>query len=177
MDKLKEKVEEQIKNISQEGINDDNINVLYKLVDIHKDIENEEYWTKKKEVMEMNYGRSYGNYEEGRYNEGRYNEGSYNEGMYGRRRRDSRGRYARGNSGRRYQGEDMIEDMHESYQRYSEGREEMNMGNYGAKSDTMKSLDYMLQSVVEFIEMLKKDASSQEEVQLIQKYTQHISEM
>ena len=41
----------------------------------------------------------------------------------------------------------------------------------------MKSLDYMLQSVAQFIEMLKQDASSQEEMELIQKYTRQISEM
>ena len=41
----------------------------------------------------------------------------------------------------------------------------------------MKSLDYMLKSVVQFIEMLKEDASSQEEMQLIQKYTREISDM
>ena len=35
----------------------------------------------------------------------------------------------------------------------------------------------MLESVVEFVEMLKEDASSQEEVQLIKKYTKQISEM
>ena len=98
-------------------------------------------------------------------------------GNYGRRR-DSRGRYMeRATSGRNYKGDEMLDEMHEHYQRYSDGREEMTMGNYGAHSGTMKSLEYMLESVVDFIEMLKKDASSQEEVELIQKYTREISEM
>ena len=35
----------------------------------------------------------------------------------------------------------------------------------------------MMQSVVAFIEMLKKDANSQEEVQLIKDYTRKINEM
>ena len=97
---------------------------------------------------------------------------------YGRRSRDSRGRYTtRGQNSRRYRGDDMMEDIHRNYEEYSEGKEEMNMGNYGAKNDTMKSLDYMMRSVVEFIEMLKKDAGSQEEVELIQEYTRQISEM
>ena len=51
------------------------------------------------------------------------------------------------------------------------------MGHYGAKNVTMKALDYMMQSVVQFIEMLKKDANSQEEIDLIQDYTRQISEM
>lgn len=82
-----------------------------------------------------------------------------------------------GRGRRRYRGEETIEDMHEMYKDYSEGREEYGRGNYGAKEGTMKSLDYMLQSVVEFVEMLKRDASSQEEAELIQKYTRQISEM
>ena len=53
----------------------------------------------------------------------------------------------------------------------------MNRGNYGAKDDTMKSLEYMLESVVDFVEMLKKDTNSQEEMDLIRKYTREISEM
>ena len=57
------------------------------------------------------------------------------------------------------------------------GRDNYGRGNYGAKDGTMKSLEYMLQSVTEFLEMLKQDANSQEEMQLIQEYTRHISEM
>ena len=67
--------------------------------------------------------------------------------------------------------------IQEKYQNYSEGREEYNRGNYSAKSDTLKSLEYMMQSVVDFIEMLKQDANSQEEIHMIQKYTRQISEM
>jgi hypothetical protein len=71
----------------------------------------------------------------------------------------------------------MIDEMQEHYGNYSEGREEYSRGNYGAKQDTLKSLEYMLESVVDFIEMLKHDASSQEEVQMIKEYTKQISEM
>lgn len=158
---VKEKVDEIIAQIVEEGIDKNNLESLGELIDIHKDLANEEYWDVKKEVMSMNYrdyDEEYGN--------------------YGRRRRDSRGRYmARGRGRGNYRGEEMIDEMDEHYKNYSEGREEYNRGNYGAHSATMKSLDYMLQSVVEFIEMLKKDASSQEEVELIKKYTREISEM
>ena len=160
---VKEKVDEIIAQIVEEGIDKNNLESLGELIDIHKDLANEEYWDVKKEVMSMNYrdyDEEYGN--------------------YGRRRRDSRGRYKERGRGRgrgNYRGEDMIDEMYENYQEYSEGREEYNRGNYGAHSTTMKSLDYMLQSVVEFIEMLKKDAGSQEEMELIKKYTREISEM
>lgn len=164
-----EQVEEKIKLILEDGIQIDNLETLGELVDIHKDVCNEVYWKKKEEVMDMNYNRGYGEY------------GNYGEyegyGNYGRRRRDSRGRYMRRGVDSKYQGHEMLEDMRESYNDYSEGREAYNRGNYGAKNDTMKSLDYMLQSVVQFVEMLKQDATSQEEMELIQKYTKQISEM
>lgn len=157
--KILKEVDEKICQILEDGIQIDNLDALGKLVDIHKDIKNEEYWKKKGEVIDMRYRDYRDDY-----------------GNYGRRSRDSRGRYMTGGRGM-YRGEEMIEDMHENYRDYTDGREEYMRGNYGAQSATMKSLDYMLQSVVEFLEMLKKDASSQEEMELIQKYTREISEM
>ena len=52
MEKLKELVEKELKSMEESGIDSSNIDVIYKLVDIHKDIENEEYWKVKKEAME-----------------------------------------------------------------------------------------------------------------------------
>lgn len=51
-EKLKNQIEEEIKKISEQGIESSNIEMLYELIDIHKDIENEEYWKVKKEVMQ-----------------------------------------------------------------------------------------------------------------------------
>lgn len=169
-DKIKEQVEKGIDMILEEGLQSNNLDTLYKLVDIHKDLANEEYWESKEEVMEMRY-RGYGEYGNDYEREHRGRE------HYGRgRKRDSRGRYMATDT-RRYRGEEMMDEMHEAYRDYSDGREEMHMGNYGAKADTMKSLEYMMESVVDFIEMLKKDATSQEEIQLIQHYTKKINEM
>ena len=105
----------------------------------------------------------------GSYDGGSY--GSYAEDGYSQaRRRDSRGRYAG-------EGEEIIDEMYNAYKEYSMGKEDMNMGNYGAKSDTMKSLDCMMKGIVEFVETLKKEANSQEEVKLIEEYAREISEM
>lgn len=49
-EEIKEEVEKQICYILQEGVQPSNYEALYELVDIHKDIENEEYWEIKKEV-------------------------------------------------------------------------------------------------------------------------------
>ena len=85
MDKIKELVENKLKEIETKAVLDDKtINTLDTLIEIHKGIENEEYWKEKKEDMKMRY-RDY--------------EG-YGEGNYGRRRRDSRGRYMEGRGGR-----------------------------------------------------------------------------
>ena len=158
-EKVKNKVEDKIKQIIDAGIQSDNVDYLYKLIDIHKDIENEDYWKIKKEGIVMRYRD---NYEPEEY------------GNYGRRMRDTRGRYmARGN----YRGSNMIDDMRDMYEEYSDNREEYDRGNYGAKEDTMRSLDYMLKSVVQFIKMLKEDASSDEVMQLLKKYSRKISEM
>lgn len=165
---VKEKVEEKISKILEAGIESSNVDYLYKLIDIHKDIENEDYWNKKKEVMSMNY-RNYGEYMDDYSDYGR-------RGVPGTGRRYGR-RGVPGTGRGRYRGQDMLDDMHEMYNDYSDGKEEYNMGNYGAKEDTMKSLDYMLKSVVQFMHMLEENADSEEEMQLIKKYSRKISEM
>lgn len=116
----------------------------------------------------------YGNYNEGGY--GGYSEGGYN-GNYGRRGvpgtgRGRGGRY-RGHSG----AEQSLNDMHEHYGNYSESRDAAQSGNYGAEKDSMKALEYMLEAVVEFMDMLTREAGSQEEAQMIKKYARKIGEM
>lgn len=153
-EQLNKQLEEQISDIVQQGIQTENIAMLGKLIDIHKDLSNEEYWKEKEENMRY---RDYDDYDR-----------NYPRESYGRRGRDSRGRY---------KGDDMIDDMHRNYRMYSDGRDQYNRGNYGAKQDTMQSLEYMLESVVDFVEMLKEEAGSEEEMQLIKHYTKKISEM
>ena len=156
-EEVSEKVEEKIKNIIEMGITPDNVEALGELVDIHKDICNENYWKKKEEVMEMRY-RGYGE----------YNEGGYGEGGYGRRGRDSRGRYS--GRGRSYQGEEIMEEMMEHYGNYSEG------GRYGGP-EKEKAFDYMLKSAEEFFTHLMEEAENPEQMEKIKKTARKISEM
>ena len=151
---LNTQLENHINEIVTQGIQTENIAMLGKLIDIHKDLANENYWKEKEEAM--------------RYRDYYDDDRNYPRESYGRRGRDSRGRY---------KGDDMIDDMHRNYRMYSDGREQYNRGNYGAKQDTMQSLEYMLESVVDFVEMLKEEAGSQEEMELIKHYTKKISEM
>lgn len=49
-------------------------------------------------------------------------------------------------------------------------------GNYSAKEDSMKSLEFMLESAVDLFKMLREEASSPEEKEMIEKYAKKISE-
>lgn len=168
-DKVLEETESSICNMLEQGISTDNLDIIYKLVDIHKDICNEKYW-KVKECEIMRYD----NY--GRYNEyGRYNDSGY--GNYSNYNNYGRDEYGRRGVDAKYRGHDHMDRMYNEYSRYEDGREQYNRGNYGAKDETLTSLKYMLESMQDFVKMLKSEANSQEEMQLIREYTKKISEM
>lgn len=160
--KVIDETDKYIKQFMEEGLDQgDNLKYVGELIDIQKDSYEIECMKEEKEM----YGE-YGNYSEyGARRGGRrggYNEyGNYNE--YGARRRDSRGRY---------RGDDYMDCMSEEYGRYMESRE-----RYGASEDTMRSLQYMLKSMEDFAHMLKEEASSEQEVQMIRETAQRIAQM
>lgn len=157
--KAKEEVEKLIKAATENGLQASNVQLLYQLIDIHKDIENEKYWKNKEEAM-------------------RYMRDDYDmENYRGGRSRDSQGRFMGDRRMTSYRGQRVLDEMYNGYRNYNDGKEEYNRGNYGARNETMKSLEGMLESVTDFIEMLQNDASSQEEVDMIKHYTRKISEM
>lgn len=143
---IKKDVEQILGDISTDGINQNNIDYIGKLVDIHKDLLMEEEM-RMKEELEMRYGTYRKDYD-------------YDDMSYGRRRRDSRGRY---------RGDDMLDEMRDNYDRYNENR------RYGGR-ESSEALEYMLESVVCFVEMLEEDASEQD-IELIRKYTRKIANM
>ena len=156
--KTKEEVEKLIKQITESGLQVANVELLYKLIDIHKDINNEEYWKKKEENMMY---RDYDNYSGGRSRDSR---GRYMD-SYGRRGVPGTGRG-------RYRGYDMIEEMGEHYGDYSEGRD-----NYGNDRETEKSFDKMLQSLEDFTYLIMQEADSQDKIEKVRKTARKISEM
>ena len=165
LEKLKEETDKSMKRVLEQGVQTNNVDFLYKMIDIKKDIAEIE-----KEEQEMMYG-NYGNY-------GRDSDMMYSGG----RRRDSRGRYMEGGSyGRRgvkgtgrgrYRGEEMMDEMAYHYGNYNEGREQ-----YGADDETMKSFKYMLKSFKDYYKHLKDEASSQQEVKMLEDVAREISEM
>lgn len=157
--KAKEEVEKLIKAATENGLQASNVQLLYQLIDIHKYIENEKYWKNKEEAM-------------------RYMRDDYDmENYRGGRSRDSQGRFMGDRRMTSYRGQRVLDEMYNGYRNYNDGKEEYNRGNYGAKNETMRSLEGMLESVTDFIEMLQNDADSQEEVDMIKHYTRKISEM
>ena len=155
--KTKEEVEKLIKQITESGLQVANVELLYKLIDIHKDINNEEYWKKKEENMMY---RDYDNYSGGRSRDSR---GRYMDN-YGRRGVPGTGRG-------RYRGYDMIEEMGEHYGDYSEGRD-----NYGNDRETEKSFDKMLQSLEDFTYLIMQEADSPDKVEKVKRTARKISE-
>lgn len=163
-EKLKNASLDKVKNLLEESNNEitgNNLEAIGDLVDIYKDICNVEYWYEKEDnEMYGNYGRdSYGEYGRGYY------------GEYGRRGRDSYGRRERDSRGR-YRGHDYMDEMYDEYSKYMESR-----SRYGANEDTRKSLEYMLRSMEDFARMLKEDAGSEQEVQMIRDTAQRIAQM
>lgn len=170
LDKLKEETDKSMKRVLEQGVQTNNVDFLYKMIDIKKDIAEIE-----KEEQEMMYG-NYGNY--GRSSYGEYSEG----GNYsGGRRRDSRGRYMEGGSyGRRgvpgtgrgrYRGEEMMDEMAYHYGNYSE------RGQYGAEGEAMEALSNLMESAYEYFKELKENANSPDEVKMMEHYFKKMGQM
>lgn len=146
--KVIEKMTESINKQLEDGLNTQNIDLLYKLVDIYKDM---------KEVENMNYGeygRRAGYDAYGRNNYGNYgNYGNYNmeygRGSYGRQGRDMK-----------YRGDDELDRMYGEYGRYQESRQ-----RYGAGEETDKSFHYMVKSLEDFIKVLYEEAETPQQKQ------------
>lgn len=137
-----------IEAVNTENIQLNNIDYLYKVVDVYKDL---------LEIKNKEENMRYGN---------------YNEGSYGRRGVPGSGRGYRdsGNYGRRYRGNDMLNEMQDYYGEYIES------GNYGGV-ETMKALKYMLKSAEDFFRHIQEEAQSPEEMEMVKETARRISEM
>lgn len=97
----------------------------------------------------------------------RYNYGSTPMGSYGRYGADTFREYDR----ERYQPKDYVEEMNNNFKIYNEQRE------YAPKEFSMQSLNDTLESIVNVMAMLKKEARSPQEVDLIRRYIVTINEL
>lgn len=169
-EEITQQVEKQLEEIANEKVNTNNVDYLYRLVDIHKDLANENYWKEKIKMYGNRYSRDFS---------GEYGRGSYSEGSYGRRGVKGTGRYSRYRGGRgsgRYRGEEAIDEMYMNYGEYNEANQSYNEGNYGAEGGMKESAEGIMENIFEIVEELK-DTSSPEVMQVIKKYSKKISEM
>ena len=161
-ERLNEAVEEKISLILDNGIQPDNIDRLYKLVDIHKDLKNEKYWEEKemryREYNDYSTDSSYGRRGVPGTGRGRYRDS----GSYGRRGVDAK-----------YRGEEIMDDMYKGYRDYNDSKD-MYGGNDG---ETMESFKYMVKSFKDYYKHLKNNASSQEEVKILEHAIDEMAEM
>ena len=143
-EKVIEKVEEQIKDILDNGISNSNLEYLYKLSKI-------KHYAKEDKDMYGNYG-NYGARRPGYDSYGEYGRGYYGE-TYGRRGYDMK-----------YRGAEEMDRMAGEYGRYMESR-----NRYGAGEETNKSFHYMVKALEDFIMVLKEEAETpQQKQQLMQ---------
>lgn len=133
LDRVREAVEKPMDLILKSGVSSNNLDYLYKLIDVYKDVENIEYWNAKEEHM-------------------RYKD---------------------------YQRlpEDRIDEIFTNYRAYSENKEHSERSISSVNKDSMMCLENMLVSVVDFVKMLKNEASTQEELDLIHKYIRKLNEI
>lgn len=141
-DKVLEKVEELIKQITEEGISMNNIEMLYKLSKI-------KHMTKEDKSMNYGYGNygAYGNYGRGGY-------GNYGDN-YGRRGYDAK-----------YRGDEQLERLSGDYGRYMESR------SYGDGEESDKSFHYMIKSLEGFIKTINEEAETQQQKQMLREVLQ-----
>lgn len=169
-DKLKDLTEKSIEKTIKEGITTANLDLLGKLVDIHKDISEEDYW-KRKEINNMNYGNygNYGNYSGRGPGHGSYGE-NYGRGGYGEY--GNYGEYGEGYGRRgydmKYRGGQEMDRMAGEYGRYQESRE-----RYGAGQETDKSFHYMVKALEDFIKVLYEEAEGQQQKQQLRQALQN----
>lgn len=133
LDRVRNAIEKPIDLILKSGVSSNNLDYLYKLIDVYKDVENIEYWNKKEEHM-------------------RYKD------------------YQR-------HPEDSMDTMFMNYRAYSENKEPSERSLNSVNKDSMMCLENMLVGVVDFVKMLKNEASNQEEIDLIHKYIRKLNEM
>lgn len=159
MHKLMEQIKKELVNIEEKGINASNLELVGKLADIYKDLNEIENMEKGGKEMQ-DYGRYRDNYRDGGYNaRGNYREGGYNEG-YGRR-------YSRMR--------DYMDRMVDGMDQYEYGKERYMHG--GDDGRVMEGLEKLMYAMCMFVESAMDFAETPQEKDLIRKHIQKISRM
>lgn len=179
LDKLKEKLIEQLKTVSKDGIKMGNIEYIAKLAETYKNLNKAE-----KEELEslmldekIDGGENMDRYSDNRYRTDRYMDDRYmddrnRDERYGARgrgphaRRDSRGRYADG----------PIMPLEETYYDYMDTKRRYRAS--GTDKEGMHTgLDMVMKYMVQFVEDLYHDCDSEEERRIMDKHLRKLQEL
>ena len=184
MKKLCELIESELGKIAEKGLTTSNLETAYKLVDMYKDLKNTEYWETKGEYYDTVLTEMQGGYSERDYP---MMEDDY--AMRGRKR-DRMGRYSRddgmggqsmargrdGNNRGRNQysrdgGYSMNDGGYSMYDRYMDAKQSYRSNqSMDGKQKLMESLEDYMDDFTEKIKEMARDADSQDERDLINKF-------
>ncbi len=159
MRKLTDEVKKELREVEEQGINMNNLDTTFKLVDILKDLKKIE----KMEGEEMNEYNIRGRYRDG---------GDYGDGNYGRRGvpGSGRGRYSDGD-GRMREHLDRIMDGMEMYEY---GRERSRYG-HGDDERLYDGLEKLMYAICMFVESTMEFADTPQEKEIIRKHVQKMA--
>lgn len=173
MKKLCEVIEQELHKIAEKGLTTSNVDTAYKLVDMYKDLKNTDYWETKGEYYMAVLDEMQGGYSEGNYP---MMEDDYS--MRGRKR-DRMGRYSR-EDGMRHDDRmrrggrrdySMNDGGYSMYDRYMDAKQSYRSNqSMDGKQKLMESLEDYMDDFTEKIKEMARDADSQDERDLINKF-------
>ena len=189
MKKLCELIETELSKIVEKGFTNTNLDTAYKMVDMYKDIKNMEYWDTKGEYYDTVLEEMQGGYSERDYSMmdddyamrgrkrdrmGRYSrdDGMMRDGQSMARGRDGRGGNNRGrNQYSRDGGYSMNDGGYSMYDRYMDAKQSYRSNqSMDGKQKLMESLEDYMDDFTEKIKEMARDADSQDERDLINKF-------
>ena len=175
--KLYENVEKELQEISEKGLDINNIDVTSKLVKILEGIE--EIKEKKSESygMKSYMNQGYGmNYDMNRYNEGGYRDSRYSENSYS----DYGRRGVPGSGSGRYNGNDPrmrdhLNRIYEGAEMYEYGRDRYQHG--GGDHQKYEGLEKLMYALCMFIESTMEFADTPQEKDIVRKHIHKLRAM
>lgn len=186
MEKLCGIIEEELRKISEKGLNTSNIETAYKLVDMYKDLKNTEYWDTKSEYYMAVLDEMQGGYSQ--------NDGHMYGDEYSLRKRDAMGRYSKdgmrgdmgyesGNSyakrgsmrGRYMRDGGYAHDGYSGYDKYMDSKQAYRSGKSPeCKQRLMDTLEEYMDDFSQHMEEMLRDADCAEERTTIKRYLDKI---
>lgn len=181
MHKLRENAEQELKDIEKKGLNRDNVDNAYRLVEIIKGIDKINMMQDGGGYSRDGYSRDMEDYsrERGGYSrngdysrEGNYSNDYDNGNSYRRGRSATTGRYVHRPNYSRLSGDDTDMDEYRNRKReYSNSRDE------GSKGRMLDALEDFMCGVSSMVKQICRDADCREEREIVKKYAREIAEM